>query len=155
MNNTDQSFDYVNLAEVDPNQESLPEGVYTFKILKAELKEGVGKTSGKPYSCVNMALAIADHPTFAGRRIWETFFPNTYGLKALRRIQDATGVLQAPGQPLVEWLAALSQTQPEFKTFLKQEPDIDRATGNPRSYGPDGITAAIKNAINAFQIVPA
>jgi len=154
------SFEYVNLNEIDPNQESIPAGMYTYKILKAEHKSGVSKTKqdangqAAQYEFISVALAIQDDPKYSGRRLWESFFPNSYGMKALRRIMDSTGVQQAPGQPLDEWLTELSLQQPTFKAPLNNEPDLNR-DGTVRVYAADGVTAARKNSINAFNIVPA
>jgi len=155
MNDNFESFDYVNLAEIDPNQELLPANMYTLKILKAELKSGVSKATNEPYTNASFTFAVQDDPTYSGRRLWESFWPNSFGLKALRRIMDATGIQQAPGQPLEEWLKDLSIQQPTFKVPVKNEEDIDYKTKKPRSFGPDGVTPARKNSLNVFNIVPA
>ena len=143
----------MNLSEVDPNQQVLPQDLYTLKILKAEKKDGVSKSTGKDYSMVKMIFAVVDHPEFSGRRLYDSFFPNPGGLKALRRVMDATGIAQVAGEPLTDWLKQLSVEQPTFKTFIKVEDDVDK-NGDALSLDFKGETAK-RNRINWYQVQPA
>lgn len=148
-----ETFDYVQLSEVDPSQQVLPPDVYTLKILKANLKSGIGKESGNPYQLTNLAMAVTNHPDFAGRRLYESFFPSDFSKKALRRIMDATGIQQEPNQTFAEWLEALTAAQPEFRVKVNLVEDRDRA-GNARSTNAKGECATI-NKIVWFEVHPA
>lgn len=150
----EQSFDYTDLNQIDPSQQSLPTDMYTLKILKAELTSGNSKSSGKPYQCVSMTMSVTDHPDCSGRRLWERFFPGDFGLKSMRRIMDATGIVQVPGTPITEWLKELSVTQPTFKVQVQQVEDRDYKTGDPRSYDFKGDVAKV-NKISWFNVIPA
>ena len=147
-----QSWQYVDLNEIDPNVQPLPEGVYTLKVLRAEHKEGIGKTSGKAYEQVKFALAVTDHEDYSGRRLWEAFFPGNYGAKAMRRIADATGIMQEPGTTLIDWLVVLSEKQPTFKVPISQVEDLDK-DGKARSFDVKGNPAKV-NKINWFAVQP-
>lgn len=125
-------FDYVDLNEVDPRLERLPEDTYTLQILSAELQSGESRTTGKPWQCVAMRFAVTGEGKFVGRRLVERFFTNDYSLKALRRIMDATGIRQEPGQPLSEWLKELTIQQPQIKVQIRLEDDRDYITKEPR-----------------------
>lgn len=146
-------FEYVDLREVDPSPEKLPDNVYEVQVVKAELQSGVSKSTGKPYQRVQFTLAVQNDPQFAGRRLFESLFPNDYGLKALRRIMDATGIEQKPGQPLTEWLNELRLSQASFKVHVRLEDDIDYATKEPR-IGVNGEPAK-RNTVNWFRVMPA
>jgi hypothetical protein len=142
------AFEYVNLNEIDPRQAKLPTGVYTLKILKAEFVKGISKAKGTEYTCASFAFAVTNDETFTGRRLFERFFPGNFGLKAMRRIMDATGVQQVPGTHISEWLTELQTLQPEFKVMVQLIED-------PRGEaGPDGTVDKV-NKINWFEVQPA
>ena len=146
-------FDYVDLNVIDPEPEKLPAGMYTVRLLKAELNSGVSKRTGKPFQRISIQLAVQDDERFAGRRLFESLFAGEYGVKALRRIMDATGVQQQPGEPIAEWLNRLSMEQPVFKVMVRLEDDKDFATGEVR-LGQDDQPAK-RNTVNWYQVVPA
>ena len=86
--------------------------------------------------------------------MYESFFPSDFSKKALRRIMDATGIQQEPGQSFGEWLEALQLAQPTFRVAIKLQEDRDRETGLPRSTNYKGECASI-NKFNWFEISPA
>ena len=147
------SFRYTDLNEIDPSNQALPEDVYTVKVLSAQYVEGIGKTSGQPYEMVKFFLAITDHENYSGRRLWESFFPGNYGAKAMRRIADATGLMQEPGTSLIDWLAVLTEKQPTFKIPVQVVEDLDK-DGKARSLDIKGNPAKI-NKLNWFNVQPA
>lgn len=147
------SFDYVDLNEVDPRMERLPEGTYTLQILSAELQSGESRSTGKPWQCVLMRFAVAGEGKFVGRRLTERFFTSEFSLKALRRIMDATGIRQEPGQPISEWLRELSIQQPLIKVQVGLEEERDPITKEPRlDYKGD---VAKRNVISWYNVFPA
>jgi len=135
-------FEYVHLAEVDPSFTPLPADYYNLKILSAELFEGVSgpnaKNPGAKYQKVNFQFGVTDHPKFSGRRVFErNLFYNDFTLRILRRIQDATGIVEKDGIP--EWLKTLSRIQPTVKLQVVVEPDVNfDGTPNPKNLKGDG-----------------
>jgi hypothetical protein len=143
-------FDYVNLAEVDPSQQPLPTDVYELKIVKAGIESGISKTTGKPYECVSFGFAVTNSDKFSGRRLWERFFGGEFGLKAMRRIMDATGVPQEGS--LADWLKELMTVQPTFKVTITEIDDVDRLTGQVK-LGPTGKPMKASK-INWYNVLP-
>lgn len=137
---TSSAFDYLDLNEIDPTTRPLPEAVYTLQILDAKQQSGVGKASGKPYTCIVMSLAVVNHPEYSGRRLWERFFPNDFHKKALRRLMDATGVEQTPGEPIISWLERLTMEKPEFNALVKTK-DEDNNVINWYNVSPATTTS--------------
>lgn len=148
----ENSFEYVNLNEIDPNMQVVPEGMYTFKVLKAELRKGISKTTNEPYELVNMTIAIQDDDNFSGRRMYESFFKGDSSLKQLRKIMDATGVNQAPGTPLTDWLVELDTIQPTFKAAVRHRLDVDK-NGEAKSLDYKGNPTTLAK-INFWSVVP-
>lgn len=76
---------------------------------------------------------MVDNDTYSGRRLWHTFYlSNGFDQKALRKVADATAVTQAPGETFEQWCSAVTSSQPEIKVKINIQPDIDRATGQPK-----------------------
>ena len=146
------TFDYVNLNEIDPAQQLIPEGVYTLKLLKIELKEGVSKKDGNPYQRVDVAFAVQDDDNFSGRRVWVSLFEGESTLKQLRKLMDATGVAQTPGSPLTEWFQELSTIQPTVKGEIKHRLDIDK-NGNALTTDFKGNPTTLAK-LNMWSIIP-
>jgi hypothetical protein len=125
-----EDFNYVNLQEIDPAFETLPTNLYTLQVQKAELKEFVYKPgsekAGQTGSFVKFQFVVVDHDTYSGRRVFETLFPSTFTFKGLRRLMDATGVVQEAGAPLTEWLGTLTNESPKFKIMVEQAEDVDK-----------------------------
>jgi hypothetical protein len=145
-------FDYVSLAEIDPSQQPLPTDVYELKIVKAAIERGVSKTTNKPYECVSFGFAVTNSEKYSGRRVWERFFGGEFGLKAMRRIMDATGVPQVG--TLEDWLKELATIQPTFKVTISEIDEVDRLTKqvviNPVTGKPQKT-----NKVNWYNVVPA
>lgn len=123
-------FTYVNLNEIDPTFDVLPEDLYTLKIIKGELMKFLykpnnkrGVPEGTEGNFVKFTLAVTNHDKFAGRRVFPTLFPNAWSLKVLRRLADKIGIPQEPEEPLDGWLARLSELQPEFKSKVEFSKD--------------------------------
>jgi hypothetical protein len=155
------AFEYVNLADIDPSQKNIPDGMYTLQIVKASFvrKEA---TSDKPaYAVVKLQFAVVDHPELSGRRIFGDFYMNDFNLKNLRRIMDATGVRQEPGQPLSAWVELLGQVQPTFKVPIGEKDSMEylgkdangKAIRAPKL--KDDGTPEKENAINYYKVTPA
>jgi hypothetical protein len=140
-------FEYINLNEVDPTIKPVPDGNYTLRIVKADVKEGVGKTSGKPYRRFEVAAQIVNNASFGGRQIYDGLFVSNAASKEaryLRKVMDATGVVQEEGQPLEDWFTGLATTKPEFNAIVKT-----------RSYIRGDGTTGESNAIDFNSVQPA
>lgn len=145
MSDFPETFDWVDLNEIDPSDKPVPRDVYTFKVLSINKKEFVYKNPSKTANVgdkgefISLKMAITDHPDFAGRKFSESLFMRRTTLQILRRIADATGVMQEPGTALDEWFAQVNEVQPEFKAPVIVVPDtekdgkakLDLATGKP------------------------
>lgn len=118
--NTEQlTFDYVDLNQIDPSFSTLPEDIYTLRILKMERltypKKVNGVPTGEDGQRIAVNLAVADHPSLSGRRIFESLWPSNFTFRVLRRLADNTGVQQEAGAPIETWLQAVSEVQPLIK----------------------------------------
>ena len=155
-----EGFEYTDLNEVDPSFKPIDADFYNLKILKAELKSFTYKqdsknhAAGDPGSMLKLQLAVTQHPTYSGRRLFEGLFFGARELRALRKIQDQTGVAQDPGSPFTDWVAKLNERQPVFKAQVTKGPDVDYR-GNARSFEADGTTPAVVNKVNWKEILPA
>jgi hypothetical protein len=152
------AFRYADLKDVDPNFTLLdgPE-VYSFRITKAELTSYTAKTTNKNQTAgdevdyVKLTLTVTNHPKFSGRKLWEPLFPGDFSLKTLKRIEEATGIVQTGS--MESWLAEVSQIQPTIKAQVDQVPDLMKEPGtgnmipNPKTVKSDG-TAGLKNVVN-------
>lgn len=123
-------FEFVDLNEIDPTFKPIDDGIYCLKVLKAELKAYTAKTDTKNQKAgdqgqfVKFQLAVVNDDQYAGRRVFpKPLFPGNRAFRALRKIMDATGIVQEVGMPLADWLNLLSTTQPEFKAKVTQVPD--------------------------------
>lgn len=159
MSEVINSFEYVNLNEIDPDNafKPLDEAVYNLKLLKMTSK--VAK-SGKNY--LSVQVAVVDDPKFSGRQLFSVMFPNPMTLKILRRIADNTGVKQNPDAPFDAWLEEMNLVQPVVKApVIKHEDrefvkgvDKDRPTGEPRSLKADGTVNEV-NSVRWIEVRPA
>ena len=129
---TDMLFDWVDLNEIDPFDKPVPRDVYTLKVLGINKKEFQYKKDSKTAKAgdtgqlINLTLAITNHPEYAGRRFNETLFMRRQSLQILRRLMDATGVVQEPGTTLDDWMKTMSEVQPEVKVPVLIVPDTER-----------------------------
>ena len=106
------------MGDVDPSFSTIPADVYTLRINKMVPKTYEGKKDpSQSFQVVKGDFTVIDHPDYAGRRLFETFWLNHgWSTKALRRISDNTGIPQEPGAGTFEaWLERLSTEQPSFK----------------------------------------
>ena len=147
-----EGFSYVDLNEVDPNIKPLPTDFYQLKVLKAEVKEFKyknatkgGKQPGDIGEYIKFQLAVTNNDTYAGRRLFPTLFFGARELRTLRKLMDATGVIQAPATPIAGWLAQLAEIQPEFK--------VQVLLVDGKDAGPDGKPIP-ENQINWREILP-
>lgn len=137
-------FENLNLNDIDPTFKPVEEGPYVLKLLGLAWKESTGKketNQGTVYVSLNGKFGITNHPKHSGRKLYHNFFlSNSYELKALRRIMDATGVAQNPGETLKGWAERISVESPMFKVPVKQqqakdfttkEGRVDPASGEP------------------------
>ena len=151
-------FQYFNIMDVDPNFADIEEGVYELRINK--LEGGVytpqsGKSAGVETYRVKGDFVIVNHPTFAGRRLWNTFWlSNKFDQISLRKLADRTGVVQNPGEALEAWLQTMSTIQPTFKAKINSVDDVDWTTHQPKV---DEITGKVqkKAVVNWREIFPA
>ena len=123
-------FENLNLNDIDPTFKPVEDGLYTLKLLSLVWKEFPGKKDPtQTFVSINGKFGVANHPTHSGRKLYHNFFlSNSYELKALRRIMDATGVAQNPGETLKDWAARISVEAPSFKVAVKQQQAVDFTT---------------------------
>lgn len=105
------NFEYVFLGDVDPTFKPIDAGPYNLRVIKAFIKPfkySKGARAGETGEQIKLQLAVTDHPQYSGRRVFATLFPNDFSLRALRRLQDNTGVVQEGNEPIADWLARLA-----------------------------------------------
>jgi hypothetical protein len=129
-------FENLNLNDIDPTFKPVEDGVYILKLLGLQWKEFAGKqesNQGQVYVSLNGKFGITNHPKHSGRKLYHNFFlGNNYELKALRRIMDATGVAQNPGETLKDWAGRISVEAPTFKAAVAQQQAKDFTTKQGR-----------------------
>ena len=122
-------FEHIIIMQIDPTFKPIDEGFYTLQVNKLTPKTGVaksGKNSGKPYMFLNGSFTVVNDENFSGRKLWKSFWAsNPVDLKDLRRLADATGVVQEAGQTLSEYAAVYETLNPpaQFKVFVGTEND--------------------------------
>ena len=131
-------FTHWNVMDIDPAFETVGQGVKAFRLAKLEYKTIVpksGKNQGVEVPIVSGRFIVINDDTFSGRRLNHTFWlDNTYDQKGLRRLVDAIGVPQTPGESIEDFCKRVSSLEPapEFKTFLAEvEKGVDEVTGKP------------------------
>jgi hypothetical protein len=147
------SFSRTNLNDVDPNFTTVNEGTYSLRVVKADLTAFVNSKTGEDSERVNLGLTIFNHPEYSGRRIWETLWEGAFGLRAMRKIMDASGVAQSSDEELASWLERTIVEKAEFKAFVSNEEDLIKGTPNPRTVKPDG-SASLINRVDWKTIAP-
>lgn len=143
-------FADMNLANISPDLAPVPDGQYNFRVLEAAINEfaykkdrpekGIG--AGDKGSYVKFGFVIFGDPEHAGRRIYQTIFPevgaNSTTLRGLRRLMDATGVPQTAS--INDWLVDLVNNKAEFNASLftklnkldnTERPEVRLTTAQP------------------------
>lgn len=118
VNGNVNEFEYIHLADIDPNFSPIDEGVYTLKLIKLEYRQP--KSGGNTY--ISGQFAVTGDNKYTGRRLFHTFFSNDFDKRTLRRIADNTGVLQQPTESFGSWMERISTTQPVFRVFVEKGP---------------------------------
>jgi hypothetical protein len=148
-NLSELNFDHINLNEVDPNASTVPDGPYNFQVAGVYPKTYAMKNNGVPTgetgNYVSVRFAIVDSDRYAGRSYFEAFFPNKGTAKQLRKIMDATGIPQAEGQPIEDWLKTLQTSGATFGSYLLTKDEIDNRTGKSMP----------KQHVNLWEVAPA
>ena len=155
MPETDNTFSYFNVMDVDPTFRPIDQGVYTVQLAKISGKVKVpatGKMAGQETLMINATFIVTDDPTFSGRRLFQTFWiHNPFDQKILRKIADRTGVTQRPGESLEDWFIQLTQIQPKFKVKV----DVVSEAAYPASTNADGTPVMSDNNKIDFRSISA
>ena len=122
-------FADMNLATISPDLAPVPDGQYNFRVLEASINEfpykqdlpEKGVSAGDIGTYLKFGFVIFGDPEHAGRRIYQTIFPNNNVPRSLRILMDATGVPQTAS--LKEWLTDLSTNKAEFTASLFSRTD--------------------------------
>lgn len=141
-------FNHLNLAEVNPDIPALPDGEYTFVVIEAGVKDFTykqdnperGITAGQASTYVKFGLSVTDDAENAGRRVYTSLFPDNRAARYLRLIQDATGVIQEPGEEVNDWLKRLVEARATFKVPVYAKAKKDGSTDTAVRWG--SISAA-------------
>jgi hypothetical protein len=152
-----EDFLHIHLSEIDPNNSTLPTGVYTAQLTRAAYKEFEYKTgpkAGTNGAAASLGFVIINDPDNSGRKLSDFLnLAYDFNLKSLRRLSDAAGVPQNAGEPLDEFLARLQAEQVTVKLFVTEEDDKDWTTKQVKVdvYGNPVKT----NKINWREVQPA
>ena len=93
-------WETIDLRDVSPFGETVPEGVYTFNLLGAAFDE-------RNPAQLNVRAAITTDGEFQGRRMRITYpdpLEYPWSAQALKRLELAIGVDQQPGENVIGWL---------------------------------------------------
>lgn len=131
--NLEDSFDYISLKDVDPNDKAFPDkAAFRLQIVKAGIAKGVSQ-AGNSYTRLDFQFSVVGDATYGGRRVFMSFFApvKETQLKGLRRMADAVGMLQGDQEPFSAWCERLAATRPEFEANVvnKAKRVKDAATG--------------------------
>lgn len=142
------TFEHVNLNQVDPNASSVPDGPYTFQVAGVYPKTYIaksGENAGQEGKYLSVRFAITGDERYTGRSCFETFFPNKGSAIMFRKIMDATGIAQADGQPIEDWLKDLQSQGATFNSSLITKDELDKR---------DGTTRKVQH-VNLWEVMPA
>lgn len=133
------SWENVELKDINPLPELIPEGKYTFQLLGAELDQ-------RDPSRLVVRAAIVTDGDFQGRRLIVDYpDPERYdwSLKALKRLEIAIGVDQAPGETVVGFLNRAVNSRFQGTVY------------HDRSYTPEGETEPrVRARLRHFSVQP-
>lgn len=157
-----ESFEYVNLADIDPTDKPLPTGMYELQVLTMKLEKYTpksGPNAGVEKERISASFAVVGDNPFAGRRLFHRFYLNPLSLRDYRKMAEVTGVNL--NQPADAAALEFSTLQPTFKTMVvcKQQLDWNNKTaeypkGVPMTDPVSGKPVE-ENEIQFRQAVPA
>lgn len=130
MSENQVGFDHINLNEVDPSAQSVPDGTYNFQVAGVQKKTYKNEKGEGEY--ISVRFAITDTENYNGRSFFASLFPNKGTAKQLRLIMDSTGVGQESGTPIDEWLTEVQQSGARFACELKTAPEFDKRDGTTK-----------------------
>ena len=129
------------LADVNPNQEPVPEGDYTFTLL------GAAPNDFNPAK-LNVSAVISNECDFTGRRI-RFSYPDPqefdWSARTVKRLEIALGVDSLPGESTIEFLNRAGSEGARFSAPIKEVTYKHRETG-------EDIT---KNDVDIFKVTAA
>lgn len=140
----------VNLSDFDFSK-ALPADTYTLAFTRAE--EKTYEKDGEQRTRLEVRLTVVDDPNFAGRILFETFFPSTGTMKVLSKVQSVLGIPQESGETVSQWLERIANQQPPV-TFSVPVDEVDDEYKNERKDDSDDKNYT-KNIIKWFDAVPA
>lgn len=143
MSETQTGFDHINLNEVDPSAQSVPDATYNFQVAGVEKKTYTNEKGSGEY--ISVRFAITDTENYNGRSFFQTLFPGKGTAKQLRLLMDSTGVPQEAGTPIDEWLKEVQTSGARFSCALKTADELDKRDGSMKP----------RQRLNLWNIAPA
>jgi len=134
-----ESYEHINLRDVDDSRQALPEAVYTLEVNKIDAKYVTvtnpnSELKGTSPLVLKASYTIVDDPKYSGRKYWEDFWtPFKFAQVNLKKQMNATGVLQAEGESLSDYAAQFALLNPpaRFQVLIQNVPDKRDPTGPP------------------------
>lgn len=126
-----ESFEHINLNDVDDSRKALPENVYTLEVNKLDLvyrkvSNPSSEYAGQELPVLKGSYTVTDDPEYSGRKLWQDFWvvykvPQIF----LKKQMQATGVIQADGESLGDYAAQFASLNPpaRFQVQVKQIDD--------------------------------
>lgn len=152
---TEYVFDHINLAEIDDSRAKIEENVYTYEINALKYYVGLvksveSKNFNKPYRALKGSFTIVDDPKYSGRKVWQDFYPdrNKANLVFLKKLSQATGVLQGESEELEDWASQFATLNPPAR--FQAPMSLKAPWNNPAAEAADYV-----NEIVMFQAKPA
>lgn len=145
-----ETFEHVNLNDVDDSRKALPENVYTFEVNKLDpvykkIQNPSSEFYGKEVLVLKGSYTIVDDQNYSGRKVWTDFYTvYKFALVNLKKQMNATGVTQADGESLQDYAEQFATLNPpaRFQAILTAKPD---------KRDPEG---PIRNEINFYTAKP-
>lgn len=140
----------VNLEDFDFSK-PLPSDTYTLAFTRVEEKEY--EKDGETRKRLEVRLTVVDDPTYAGRILFETFFPSVGTMKVFNKIQSVLGVRQEDGETVSQWLERVANQQPPVPFSVPVSEEDDKWRNDNKSEEDDKTYK--RNVIKWFEAVPA
>lgn len=137
-NQTEFAFEHINLNQIDPGFKPVPENVYNLEVNSikpsyVKVTKPGSKYEGQTVLVLKGSFTIVDDAEYSGRKLWSDFWAtNNYNLIELKKLSEATGVIQGEGQTLPEFVEQFATMNPpaKFQCFVTKEDDYK---GTPRN----------------------
>lgn len=132
MSTVAESFEHINLNEVDTSMKPVETNVYTLEINKLEPKYLKINKEGSPFQGQDVLVlkgsyTIVEDEKYSGRKLWSDFWTCFEGgKKSLRKQMDATGVVQGTNESLIDYAKQFETLSPAARFLVSVTKVVDK-----------------------------